>query len=60
MTVKELQENLSKLPDDKEVELFIESILDNRGDYINGRSKVEHIGYGMNGCIELSGYDLYS
>ena len=60
MTVKELRERLSRLPDDKEVELFIESILDNRGDFINGRSKVDHVGYGVNGSIELSGYDLYS
>ena len=60
MTVKELRERLSRLPDDKEVELFIESILDNRGDYINGRSKIDHVGYGVNGSIELSGYDLYS
>ena len=60
MTVKELRERLTYFPEDKEVELFIESIEDNRGDYINGRSNIEHIGYGINGSVELSGYDLYS
>ena len=60
MTVKELREELNHYPDDKQIEIFIENIIDNYGYSINGRAEIEHIGYNINGSIELSGYDLYS
>lgn len=60
MTVKELREELSHYPEDEQVEIFIENIVDNYGYSINGRAGIEHIGYSIYGSIELSGYDLYS
>lgn len=61
MTVKELREQLNLYPDDKEVEIFIEYILDSVGYPVNGRAAIEHIGRSFyHDVIELSGYDLYS
>ena len=60
MTVKELQEQLSKFPENEEVELVVEEIYDNIGCIIDGHSYIDYIEYGVNGHVTLKGFDLYS